>query len=48
MKENQFSFESEGFQIDYLTLNLQFDDLKRIKEVAGYLSNILFIFQKNF
>ena len=36
MKENRLTFESEDFQIHYLTLNLQFDNLKRIKKIADY------------
>ncbi|NES79939.1 hypothetical protein [Okeania sp. SIO1H4] len=39
MNRNKLSFESENFQIDYLNLNLQFNDLKRIKKIANYLSN---------
>ena len=39
MKQNRLTFESENFQIHYLTLNLQFDDLKRIKKIADYFSN---------
>ena len=39
MKENRLIFESESFQIHYLTLNLQFDNLKRIKKIADYLSD---------
>ena len=38
-EENKVSFESENFQIDYLILNLQFDNFKRIKKSADYLSN---------
>lgn len=40
MKENRLTFESKNFQIHYLTLNLQFNDLKRIKKIADYFSNI--------
>ena len=32
MKENKLTFQSENFQIHYLTLNLQFDNLRRIKK----------------
>jgi len=39
MKQNKLTFESENFQIHYLTLNLQFENLKRIKNIADYLSN---------
>jgi hypothetical protein len=39
MNRNKLTFESENFQIHYLTLNLQFDDLKRIKKIADYFSN---------
>ena len=39
MMLNKLTFQSENFQIHYLTLNLQFDDLKRIKKIADYLSN---------
>jgi len=39
MKENRLNFESESFQIHYLTLNLQFDNLKQIKKIANYLSD---------
>ena len=39
MKENRLTFKSENFQIHYLTLNMQFDDLKRIKKIADYFSN---------
>ncbi len=39
MKQNKLSFESENFQIHYLTLNLQFDNLKGIKKIADYFSN---------
>ena len=39
MTQNKLSFESESFQIHYLTLNLQFDNLKRIKKIADYLSD---------
>ena len=39
MNQNNLSFESESFQIHYLTINLQFDNLKRIKNIADYLSN---------
>jgi hypothetical protein len=39
MNQNKLNFESESFQIHYLTLNLQFDNLKRIKKIADYLSN---------
>ena len=38
MNQNNLSFESENFQIHYLTFNLQFDDLERIKKIADYLS----------
>ena len=37
MKENKLTFQSENFQIHYLTLNLQFDNLKRVKKIADYL-----------
>jgi hypothetical protein len=40
MKENKLNFDSESFQIHYLTLNLQFDNLKRIKKIADYLSDV--------
>lgn len=39
MNQNKLSFESENFQIHYLTLNLQFNDLKQIKKIADYFSN---------
>ena len=39
MNQNKLNFESESFQIHYLTLNLQFDNLKGIKKIADYLSN---------
>jgi hypothetical protein len=39
MKENKLTFQSENFQIHYLTLNMQFDNLKRIKKIADYFSN---------
>jgi len=39
MMLNKLTFESEGFKIHYLTLNLQFYNLKRIKTIADYLSN---------
>ena len=35
MNRNKLTFESENFQIHYLTLNLQFDDLKRIKNCCN-------------
>lgn len=39
MNQNELTFKSENFQIHYLTLNLQFKDLKRIKKMADYFSN---------
>ena len=39
MNQNKLSFESENFQIHYLTLNLQFNDLKQIKKIVDYFSN---------
>lgn len=42
MKKNKLTFQSENFQIDYLTLNMQFDNLKEIKKIADYLSNTRF------
>ena len=39
MNQNKLTFQSENFQIHYLTLNLQFNDLKRIKKIADYLSD---------
>ena len=39
MNQNKLSFESENFQIHYLTLNLQFNNLKQIKKIADYFSN---------
>ena len=39
MNQNKLSFESENFQIHYLTLNLQFNDLKQIKKIADCFSN---------
>ena len=39
MNQNKLTFQSENFQIHYLTLNLQFNDLKRIKKIADYFSN---------
>jgi hypothetical protein len=39
MKQNKLSFESENFQIHSLTLNLQFENFKRIKKIADYFSN---------
>ena len=41
MNANKLSFESENFQIHYLTLNMQFDNFKRIKKIADYFSNTL-------
>ena len=38
MKQNKLSFKSENFQLHYLTLNLQFNNFKRIKKLADYLS----------
>ena len=37
MKENKFSFQSESFQLHYLSLTLQFNNFKRIKKLADYL-----------
>ena len=31
------NFDSEGLKIDYLSLNLQFNDLRQIQKMAGYL-----------
>jgi len=42
MKENKLNFESESFQIHYLTLNLQFDNLKRINICLMLLIAIVF------
>ena len=39
MNRNKLNFESESFQLHYLTLNLQFNNLKRIKKIANYLSD---------
>ena len=34
------SFNSENLKIDYLSFNLQFNDLKQIKIIANWLANI--------
>ena len=36
MKEKRLSFESENFQIHYLTLTLSFNNLKRTKKITDY------------
>jgi hypothetical protein len=38
MDKNKLSFDSESFQLHYLTLNLQLNNFKRIKKLADYLS----------
>lgn len=43
MNQNKLSFESENFQIHYLTLNLQFNDLKQIKKIADYFLTLLIV-----
>ena len=35
---NFYSFYSEDLKIDYLSLNLQFNDLSQIQKIAGYLA----------
>lgn len=34
-------FDSEGLRIDYLSLNLQFNNLEQIKRIANFLSDTL-------
>ena len=33
------SFDSEDLKIDYLSLNLRFNNIERIKEIAHFLAN---------
>ena len=39
MKKNELNFKSEGFKLHYLSLNLQFNNFRRIKILANYLSD---------
>ena len=39
MKKNELNFKSEGLKLDYLSLNLQFNNFRRIKILANYLSD---------
>ena len=31
------NFDSKNLKVDYLSLNLQFNDLSQIQKIAGYL-----------
>lgn len=33
------SFDSEDLKVDYLSLNLRFNDLEQIKGIADFLAN---------
>lgn len=39
MNRNKLNLKSEGFKLHYLGLNLQFNNLRRIKILANYLSD---------